>query len=201
MADQEDFVSLAELALRLDMDFRDERAGGVENEQIPGPRRGRHRLRHAMRREHNWGAGIRDFVQFFDEDGALGFEALHHIAVMDDFMAHIDGRAVFGERQLHDLDRAVHTGAKTAGRGQVYGERRTVGASPIGLVGTGHRRLGRCVSLTSGGLSLALSRLPAGSSLRAKVKDRQPAIYQHTCQIERHIRRASLACQARDGVR
>src|SRR5262245_57055633 len=130
-----------------------------------------------MRREHNWGAGIRDFVQFFDEDGALGFEALHHIAVMDDFMAHIDGRAVFGERKLDDLDRAVHAGAKTAGRGQIDGERRTVGAPPIGLVGTGHRRLGRCVSMTLVGLSLALSRFPAGSSLRAKVEDRQPAIY------------------------
>src|SRR5262249_36505026 len=112
-----------------------------------------------------------------------------------------DGRAVFGERKLDDLDGTVDARAETAGRGQVYRQRRTVDAPPVGLVGTAHRRLGRCVSVTWDGLSLALSRLPAGSSLRAKVEDRQPAIYPSTCQIERHIRRASLACQARDGIR
>ena len=114
MPDQQDFAPLAELALGLDMHLGDERAGGIEKEQIPRPRRLGHRFRHAMGREHDGRAGIRDFVQFLDEDGALGLEALDHIAVMDDFMAHIDGRAVFGERKLDDLDGAVDAGAEAA---------------------------------------------------------------------------------------
>ena len=85
-----------------------------------------HRFRHAMGREHDRRVGVRDFVQFLDEDRALGLEALHHVAVMDDVMAHIDGRAIFGERELDDLDRPIDAGAKAARRREIDGERRAV---------------------------------------------------------------------------
>ena len=139
MADQQDLAALAELALGLDMHLGHQRAGGIEKEQIAGARRLGHRLRHAMSGEHDGRAGVRDFVQFLDENRALGFETFHHVAVMDDVMAHIDGRAVFGERQLDDLDGAVDAGAEAARRGKIDGEGRTVGLPPIGLDRAAHR--------------------------------------------------------------
>src|SRR3990170_3077658 len=100
-----------------------------------------------MGREYDGRPGIRDFVQFLDEDGALGLEALHHVAVMDDGMAHIDGRTVFSERKLDDLDGAVDAGAETARGGEIDGEGRTVGPPPIGLDRAGHRSPGGNVKL------------------------------------------------------
>ena len=48
MPNQKDFAPLTELALGLDMHLGDERAGGVDKEQIPCLRRLGHRFRHAM---------------------------------------------------------------------------------------------------------------------------------------------------------
>jgi len=147
-------------------------------------------------------AGIRDFVQFFDEDGALGLEALHHVAVMDNFMAHIDRRAVFGERQFDDLDRPVDAGAEAARGREINGERRTVGLPSIGLDRAGHLRPGENMHSPASGPSLALSRLTTTDSLARKTK--QPATHGISKQFldrARHIRRGRLACQAEDGVR
>src|SRR5262249_20050873 len=114
--------------------------------------------------------GLRDFVQFLDEDRALGLKALDHVAVMDDFMAHIDGGAIFGEGELDDLDGALDAGAEAPRRGEIDGQRGTAGTPPIGLNRTVHRRLGEMVELAGNGpatrdSSLALSRSGATDSL------------------------------------
>jgi hypothetical protein len=60
------------------------------------------------------------FVEFLDENRALGLQAIDHIAVVDDLVAHIDRRAVAFERALDDLDRAVDPGAEAARRGDQH---------------------------------------------------------------------------------
>ncbi len=99
----------------------------------------RHRLRHPMGGKHDGRVGLRDFVQFFDEDGALGLEGIHHVAVVDDGVADIDRRAIFLERQFDDLDRPVDARAESAWASEKDGQRRTVAMPPIGVVHAGHR--------------------------------------------------------------
>src|SRR5581483_1516541 len=41
-----------------------------------------------------------------------------HVLVVDDFMAHVDRRAVHGKRTLDDFDGAVDAGAEAAGIGK-----------------------------------------------------------------------------------
>jgi hypothetical protein len=45
---------------------------------------------------------------------------------VDDFVPDIDGRAVFLERALHDLDRAIDSGAESARGGDQQRQRRLV---------------------------------------------------------------------------
>src|SRR3546814_2694972 len=53
----------------------------------------------------------------FASDLALGFQAVDHELVVDDFVAGIDQRTVLLDRQFDDLDHAFDTRAKTARRG------------------------------------------------------------------------------------
>ncbi len=95
------------------MHLGDERAGGVKHEHPPIAGRLRHGFRHPMGGKHDRRVGLRDFVQFLDEDSPLGLEGFDHIAVMHDGVADIDGRAIFFERELDDLDRAVDARAES----------------------------------------------------------------------------------------
>ena len=120
MADQHDRPAGGEMVLGLVVDPADQWAGRVEETQ-PAPRRlGRHRLGYAVRRKHH-ARIIRYFVQFVDEDRALALEVLDDVAVVDDFVAHIDRRAEPFEREFDDLDRPVDAGAKAARTGHQYG--------------------------------------------------------------------------------
>lgn len=56
----------------------------------------------------------RDLGEFLDEDGAKALQPLDDVAVVHDFMADVDRRAIFLQRQHDDLDGTVDTGAKTA---------------------------------------------------------------------------------------
>ena len=59
----------------------------------PGVRR--HRFGHPVGRKHHRCIGIvGDFGQFLDENGALGPQAVDHIAVVDDLVADIDRGAI-----------------------------------------------------------------------------------------------------------
>ncbi len=104
------------LPLRLAMDLGDQRASGVEKVETARLRILGHSLGHAMGGEDD-GAVVGNLVQFLDEDGALRAQAVDHIFIMDDLVPDIDGRAIFGDRALHDGDGAVHPRAKAARRG------------------------------------------------------------------------------------
>jgi hypothetical protein len=121
MTDQQDVPAGAIVALGLAVHLADQRAGGVERDQVPPAGLDRHRLRHAMGGEHHGRAG-RHLVQLVHEHRALGLQALDHVAVVHDLVAHIDGGAVALERALDDLDGALDAGAETARRSQKQGD-------------------------------------------------------------------------------
>ena len=122
MADHED-VTLAgtaagEVPLGLAMDFADTR-GQVASKysRLRRCASAGHGFRHAMGGEHDV-TSLRHLVQLLDEHGTLRLEILDHGAVMHDFMADIDGRAIAAQRLLDDSDRPVDAGAEAAGAGE-----------------------------------------------------------------------------------
>ena len=72
MADEHDLAAAAVMDLGLAMHLGDQRAGGVEREQVALRRLRRHRLRHAMRGEDDRRAAVGNLVELLDEDRALG---------------------------------------------------------------------------------------------------------------------------------
>ena len=117
MADQDDLAALIGVALALDMHLRDERAGGVDHGQpaLAGSPLdlARHPMRAEDRHRPRW-----HLVDLIDEHGALCVQPLDHMAVMDDLVAHIDGRPVFLQGALDNLDRSFDPRAEAAGLGQ-----------------------------------------------------------------------------------
>ncbi len=113
MADQDDLAALIGVALALDMDLGDERAGRVDHRQpaLGGPLLDR--AGDAVGAEDR-DAARRDLVDLVDEMRSFGAQPLDDVAVVDDFVADIDRRAIFLERALDDLDRPFDPGAKSA---------------------------------------------------------------------------------------
>ncbi len=137
MADEHDLAALAMMNLGFAVHLGDQRAGGVELEQIAGARRFRHRLGDAVRGEDDGLAGIRDLVELLDEDRAFRLELFDDVAVVDDLVADIDRRTETLERELDDLDRPVDAGAEAPRRAEKDVKRRTEGLAGIGCSGHG----------------------------------------------------------------
>ncbi|GAA3885519.1 hypothetical protein GCM10022276_00500 [Sphingomonas limnosediminicola] len=108
-------ASFINQAFGLTMDLGNERTGGIHVTQAAVARRRRHRLRHAVRRKDDR-AVIRHFIKLLDEYRTHLAQPFDHEAIVDDFMAHIDGRTETLERKLDDLDGAIDAGAKAARR-------------------------------------------------------------------------------------
>ena len=94
--------------------------------------------RNAVRAENGARAG-RHFFEFLDENGAQLAQFIDHVLVMDDFLAHIDRRAVEVQSDFDHIDGAHHAGAKTAGLEEVNLLFSDVQFAVIGL--SGIRRL------------------------------------------------------------
>ncbi len=54
----------------------------------------------------------RNLLHAVDKDGALGGKLVHHVAVVDDLLAHVNGRAEGFQRDADNIDGAHHSGAK-----------------------------------------------------------------------------------------
>ncbi|MNV28603.1 hypothetical protein D3C71_1198000 [compost metagenome] len=117
VADHDDLAAGGAHASHFNMNLGHQRAGGVKHLQPARLGFRPHRLGHAVGREHDDGARGR-VVQFIDEDRALGAQVFHHIAVVDDLMAHVDRGAMQFDRALDDVDGAVHAGTEAARLGQ-----------------------------------------------------------------------------------
>ena len=109
--------ALLAVTFRFAMDFGDQRAGGVDIEQIAPASLFGHRFRHAVSREHD-GPVARHLIEFVDEDRALGFQAFDDEPVMYDLMPHIDRPSIALDGALDDLDGTIHPGAKAARAGE-----------------------------------------------------------------------------------
>jgi hypothetical protein len=122
MTDQDDQTTLRDVTLALAMDFGDQRTGGIQNMQatrlcieLDGPC-------HPMRTED--GDCLRgNFREIFDEARAFCAQAFDDMAVVNDFMANVDGGAKLRERLLDDVDGPDHAGAKAAGLREHYPHR------------------------------------------------------------------------------
>src|SRR4051794_3733910 len=116
MADEQDVVVVLDQPLRLTVNLGDERAGGVDVGEVAALGCGGHRFGDAMRRKY-YGPVIGHLVEFVDENRTELAQAVDDVAVVDDFVPHIDGRSEPLERKLDDLDRAIDAGAETTRRG------------------------------------------------------------------------------------
>src|SRR6185437_1020241 len=76
-----------------------------------------HRLGHAMGAEYSDGA-FGHLVQFLDKAGAIVLELVHHMLVVNDLVADIDGLAILIERLLHDIDGTHDPGTEAARLGK-----------------------------------------------------------------------------------
>ena len=117
VADHDDRVALLGELPRLDVDLGDERAGGVDRAQVAlggvlVDRRG-----DAVGAEDDELA-LGDLGLLLDEDRAALGELLDDVLVVDDLLAHVDGRAVQVERVLDGLDGAIDARAVAARGGE-----------------------------------------------------------------------------------
>ena len=113
MADQHQRIALLGKFDRLNVDLGDQRAGGVNHLEIAAFAALAHRRRNAVGRVDD-ALAVRHVVDLVDKDRALFRQLIHNIAVMDNFAAHVDGRAKGFKGDLDDVDRAHHSGAKAA---------------------------------------------------------------------------------------
>ena len=114
MTDEKDVAAMAQMTQRLLVHLGDQRASGVQIEQVETLGLARHGLRHAMGGKDDRLPGFGNLVQFLDEDGATRLQPLDDVTVVHDLVADIDRRTILLERQDDDLDRPVDAGAKAA---------------------------------------------------------------------------------------
>ena len=95
------------------MDFRDQRAGGIDDPQIPLFRFDPHARRDAMSAEYQYGS-YWNLFDGLDEDGAAAAQLVYDVAVVHDFVVDVDGISVSLERQLDDIDGAHDAGTEAA---------------------------------------------------------------------------------------
>ena len=118
VADEDDRVALGGELQRLAVDLGDERAGRVDRLQAALGGVGVDRGRDAVGGEDGDRALGDRVVELLDEDGAAGAQLLDDVLVVDDLLAHVDGRAVQLERALDGLHGAVDAGAVAARGGE-----------------------------------------------------------------------------------
>ena len=118
VADQNDRVALLGELDCFAVDLRHQRAGCVDRLQFAFRGLGVNRRRDAVRREDGDSAFRDRVVQLIDEDRASVAELLDDVLIVDDLLAHVNGRAVGFERALDRLDGAVNSGAVAARGGK-----------------------------------------------------------------------------------
>src|SRR5215469_4301517 len=119
MADEYEAAALCDIALALIVHLGDQGAGRIEHRQIARGGLLLDALGHAVRAEDRHRVG-RHFGEVLDKARAFGLQALDHVLVVHDLVAHIDRRAEFLQRPLDDFDGAHDAGAKTTRLGQYH---------------------------------------------------------------------------------
>ena len=120
MADQNDGAAFLAVASCIHMHLGNQRAGSIQIDHVAALRFGGDRFWHTMGGEYD-GKVFGHLVQFLDKDRALAAQFIHHIFIVNDFMAHIDREAEFIERFLDNFNGPVDAGTKATGAGEHYG--------------------------------------------------------------------------------
>jgi len=113
VADHNDLAALGVHPRNFQMNLGDEWASGVEHAQTPTSGFLLHGKRHAMGAEDDSGP-IGDFVEILDENCAACAQVIDDVAVVDDFVPHVNGCPVKGKRTLDGLDGALDPRTETA---------------------------------------------------------------------------------------
>ncbi len=58
---------------------------------------------------------FRDLPHIVEKHGTFTAQLVAHVIIMHDLVPHIDGRSEDFERDLHDVDGAIHTRAEATG--------------------------------------------------------------------------------------
>jgi len=114
VADQNDGALFTGKLEGLEMNFGDQRAGGINYPERPILGFLANGGGNAVGAEDQDGIG-RDLFDRFDENCTATAELFDDIGVVHDFMVHIDRGAVGFERELHNVDCANDSGAEPAG--------------------------------------------------------------------------------------
>jgi hypothetical protein len=117
MADQDQRAPGGHILAPLHVNLGDERAGRVQHVEAARFRVAFDRLGDAMRAENRHGA-LGHFIEFFDETRAFLTQIVDHVAIVDNFVAHVHGRAVLLQRPIDNLDCTNNARAKAAGLGK-----------------------------------------------------------------------------------
>ena len=129
------------VSVDLMVDLDDKRTGCIDDFQAASPGFFPHFLGDAVGTENDDRA-IRRLMEFFHKHGPFLAQRVDDMTAMDDLVTHIDRRAVSLERQLHDLDRAIHTGAEPPRIGEIDLHALTVRSvcndRRVGALGTAH---------------------------------------------------------------
>jgi hypothetical protein len=126
MADEDDAMPLRRVAARLHVHLGDERAGRVDRVEAALRRALVDGWRDTVGREHERRAG-RHVRLGLDEDRPALLQLPHHMGVVDDLLAHVDGRSVQGQRTFHRLDGAFDPSAISPRRCEQDSRNQTVG--------------------------------------------------------------------------
>lgn len=113
VADHDDLETLGAHLRHFDVHLGHQRAGRIEHAQPARLGCLADGARHAVRAEDDR-AAHRHVVQLLHEHRTLAAQIAHHVGVVHDLVAHIDGRTEPLQRALDDLDRAIHAGAEAA---------------------------------------------------------------------------------------
>ena len=97
------------------MDLGDQRAGGIEEEQLEERASCGTAFGTPWAEKMTGCSPSGTSSSLLDEDRALLLQILHHIAVVDDLVAHIDPLAIALERLLDNVDRPDDAGTKPRG--------------------------------------------------------------------------------------
>ena len=114
MADDDDPAAQRGLLARLQVHLGHQRAGGVDDLQLPILRLPHHRVGHAVGREHRHRTG-RHVVQAVNEHRAAAAQVGHHVAVVHDLVEHVHRGAMQLQGTFNDVHRPHHTGTEAAG--------------------------------------------------------------------------------------
>jgi hypothetical protein len=117
VSDQDHNATLCDVTLALPMDLGNERTGGIQDAQSTRLCILLHEARDAMRAENGDRAGGY-FREVLDETCTFCAQALDDMAVVNDFVPDVYGRAKLRERLLDDVDGSDHAGAETARLGE-----------------------------------------------------------------------------------